>query len=102
MEVREDSVPVSDKPTVTRICTFCGAPFEAVRTDAKFHSVNCRMRAMRWRKRLPDHAVKAMNNVEAIAGYLHFEDTRQPAMKELRRLKAFVIECLQEGDRLPK
>jgi len=76
--------------TVTRICAWCGRPFEALRADAKYDSNRCRVRATRWRKALPASTEKAVYYVQDVAAYMHHDDTRRAALIQMRALRKMI------------
>lgn len=64
-------------------CHFCGAAFFASRADAKFDAPACRMRAYRWRQKLPQAATEADKAMGVIWQYLDYPSSRDKAIEVL-------------------
>ena len=83
---------------VRRKCLFCGDDFYASRSDAKYHSLTCKNRAYRWRKRLPRYQAKASEMLREIETYLVYTDSKPLAAQALFTLKSQVETIIRENN----
>lgn len=60
-----------------KICLYCGVEFEAMRSDAKFHSTNCRVA---WNN-LPSRVAEKIDAAIAAIDYLENMVQRFPHLK---------------------
>lgn len=81
---------------VRRTCRFCGKTFWASRSDAQFCTKSHRQMFSRWRKRLPLVADRATIDLQNLASYLDFPDSRDSALELLGDIRKKIKELARE------
>lgn len=79
---------------VGKTCLFCGKHFLARRCDAQFCSASCRGKFYRWRKKLRTLYTQTLSNIQAMGGYLSFQDAKPSAVEALKSLAGSIRDML--------
>jgi hypothetical protein len=81
---------------VRKKCRFCGTTFWASRSDAQFCTKSHRQMFSRWRKRLALVATRSQIDLQNVASYLDFPDSRDTALANLVELRQKIKELVRE------
>lgn len=81
---------------IRKKCRFCGTTFWAARSDQAFCTKSHRQMFFRWRGRLSKSKDRAHIDLQNVASYLDFPDSRDTALAHLVELRQKIKDLIRE------